>query len=192
MHKIIHKTISPGKRTDAAFLGLMEHIGYNLPWFRHVYVSIRESFNMTIIKANHGITESEEYIAAVQQAARYDSEDRRHYLQFIEKQKANQIYNNKQNHKIWLTDNFRDDVALIAALCEDQDLWTTPIPHIIPRDHDYTAYCDSCEYGAGGYSLELGFMWHVEWPNKVQKSSNAIKRKTARFFGHPHHLCHIH
>jgi hypothetical protein len=38
---------------------------------------------------------------------------------------------------------------------------------------DYTAFGDSCLHGAGGYSSELNFWWHIRWPTKV-RSSNPI------------------
>ena len=40
-------------------------------------------------------------------------------------------------------------------------LWDTPIAHIIPRIPTTTAFGDSCLEGAGGYSISLGFWWHI-------------------------------
>jgi len=82
--------------------------------------------------------------------------------------KAKAIYTMGGHHpNVRITTAFRQDLNLILALASDITLWTTPIPHIIPRTPDYTAFCDSCSYGAGGYCPELGFMWHFFWPKPV-------------------------
>jgi hypothetical protein len=45
-------------------------------------------------------------------------------------------------------------------------LWETPIAHIIPRMPMATAFGDSCLEGTGGYSISLGFWWHLPFPKK--------------------------
>jgi hypothetical protein len=47
-------------------------------------------------------------------------------------------------------------------------LWETPITHLIPRTLTATAFGDSCLEGAGGYSIELGFWWHIDFPKEVK------------------------
>ena len=39
-----------------------------------------------------------------------------------------------------------------------------PIAHIIPHTPTETAFGDSCLEGAGGYSIKLGFWWHINFP----------------------------
>ncbi len=46
-------------------------------------------------------------------------------------------------------------------------LWETPIAHIIPRTLTATAFGDSCLEGVGGYSIPLGFWWHIAFPDEV-------------------------
>ena len=46
--------------------------------------------------------------------------------------------------------------------------WETPIAHLIPRTPTATAFGDSCLEGAGGYSIELGFWWHIDFPEEVK------------------------
>ncbi len=47
-------------------------------------------------------------------------------------------------------------------------LWETSIAHVIPRTPTATAFGDSCLKGAGGYSIELGFWWHIDFPEEVK------------------------
>ncbi len=46
-------------------------------------------------------------------------------------------------------------------------LWETPITHIIPRMPTVMASGDSCLKGMGGYSISLGFWWHLPFPEEV-------------------------
>ncbi len=46
-------------------------------------------------------------------------------------------------------------------------LWETPIAHIIPRTSLATAFGDCFLEGVGGYSISLGFWWHLPFLEKV-------------------------
>ncbi len=46
--------------------------------------------------------------------------------------------------------------------------WETPIAHLIPCTPTSTAFGDSCLEGACGYSIELGFWWHIDFPKEAQ------------------------
>jgi hypothetical protein len=46
--------------------------------------------------------------------------------------------------------------------------WESPIAHIIPRMPTFITFGDSCLEGAGGYSLPLGFWWHLPFPEEVK------------------------
>jgi len=149
----------------AELLGNLDHLGHILPWFRHVYYSIRASYNMGLRSLNRHIEESDAYIQAIRNVEMYDGLELKNYLRFIAKWKARALY---QDHEkiptVFLNKDFKNDLHLIRALLEDGDLWVTPIPHIIPRVHPFIAHCDSCMFGAGGYSEQLGFYWHLHWP----------------------------
>ncbi len=45
--------------------------------------------------------------------------------------------------------------------------WETPIAHIIPRTPFATTVGDSSLEGAGGFSIKLGFWWHIQFPNEI-------------------------
>ena len=45
---------------------------------------------------------------------------------------------------------------------------TRPIGHMIKREPSAIEYSDSSLRAAGGYSIEMGFWWYIEWPPEVQ------------------------
>ncbi len=57
--------------------------------------------------------------------------------------------------------------------------WEPPIAHVIPRMPLFTAFSDSCLEGAGGYSLSLGFWWHLPFPEEVKLHTLLHKRDNA-------------
>jgi hypothetical protein len=46
--------------------------------------------------------------------------------------------------------------------------WESLIAHIILRMLTFITFGDSCLEGAGGYSLSLGFWWHLPFPEEVK------------------------
>jgi hypothetical protein len=46
--------------------------------------------------------------------------------------------------------------------------WESPIAHIIPRMPTFITFGDSFLEGAGGYSLSLGFWWHLPFLEEVK------------------------
>jgi hypothetical protein len=45
--------------------------------------------------------------------------------------------------------------------------WKTPIAHLIPQTPFATTIGDSLLEGAGGFSITLGFWWHIYFPDEV-------------------------
>ena len=149
----------------AQLLGFLEHIGTYLPWFRHLYGNIRESFNDALRKSSKNIEHTDAYISCLHSIKHLEGTDLQYHMKYLAKMKAKAIYTIGGHHpNVRITTDFRQDLNLILALASDITLWTTPIPHIIPRTPNYTAFCDSCSYGAGGYCSQSGFMWHFFWP----------------------------
>jgi len=150
----------------AELLGNLDHIGSILPWFRHLYINIRHTFNHCIRDKLHKLKSNDKYKQLLSEIDSSQSDDGKSaLLQQLTKLQTDYIYSNTHpSEDAYLSPNFKQDIALIKALSIDPSLWKTPIPHIVHRVHPFTAYCDSCSFGAGGYSPELGFMWHIYWP----------------------------
>ena len=57
--------------------------------------------------------------------------------------------------------------------------WESPIAHIIPRMPTFTTFGDSCLEGAGGYSISLGFWWHLSFPDEIKHRTLLHKQDNA-------------
>jgi hypothetical protein len=66
---------------------------------------------------------------------------------------------------------FREKLLPTSNIC-----WESPIAHVIPRMPTFTAFGDSCLEGASGYSLSLGFWWHLPFPEEVKLRTLLHKR----------------
>jgi hypothetical protein len=151
-------TVSEG----AKLLGNLDHLASHIPWFRHLYLSIRSTFNVAVARFHRAIERSDTYIHLLGQSDHLSGSQLAVHQRFIAKWLSSQLYSDS-NSTFFLSTPFRNDLAIIRTLVSDQSLWVTPIPHIIPRTPSFTAYCDSCMTGAGGYSPELKFLWYIQW-----------------------------
>ena len=60
-------------------------------------------------------------------------------------------------------------VMIRSSLSPDSGIsWTTPIAHMIPRTHSFSACVDACFFGGGLISVDLKFWLHLEWPQQIQ------------------------
>jgi hypothetical protein len=69
---------------------------------------------------------------------------------------------------------FREKLLPTSEIC-----WESPIAHVISRMPTFTTFGDSCLKGAGGYSLSLGFWWHLPLPEEVKLPRLLHKRDNA-------------
>ncbi len=53
--------------------------------------------------------------------------------------------------------------------------WETPIAHLIPQMPFATTIGDSSLEGAGGFSITLGFWWHIHFSDKVVQRTLQFK-----------------
>ena len=54
--------------------------------------------------------------------------------------------------------------------------WAMPIALLIPQTPTATVFGDSFLKGAGGYSVEMSFWWHIAFPDEIVKRT-LIHRK---------------
>jgi hypothetical protein len=61
-------------------------------------------------------------------------------------------------------------------LCPNSGIeWETPIAHLIPRTPLATVIGDSSLEGAGGFSVGLGFWWHIHFPDEIVQRTLRFK-----------------
>ncbi len=60
-------------------------------------------------------------------------------------------------------------MSLITLILMDNSVSRRcPFAHLVPRDPLATAYLDSLSHAAGGFSTDLSFWWHLQWPDHIQ------------------------
>ena len=68
-----------------------------------------------------------------------------------------------------ITKELKKELVLLEAIIKNPKInWSTPISHMVVRDPDFAAWGDSSLSQAGGFSHDLKFWWHWEWPNSIQ------------------------
>ena len=65
----------------------------------------------------------------------------------------------------------REEIAFFQKFLEPNSgvTWQAPIAHLITKTPIATAYGDSSLDGAGGFSTELRFWWHIKFPEAVMR-----------------------
>ena len=85
------------------------------------------------------------------------------------KTSARLVHHAKFEYNINKTMRQETDFFCNKLLPKSYIVWETPIAHIIPRTPTFTSFGDSCLKGAGGYSISLGFWWHIPFPDAVKQ-----------------------
>jgi hypothetical protein len=95
--------------------------------------------------------------------------DKVKHINFAMKKVAHLVHHAKFKYNINKT--MRQEIAFFSKklLLESNIAWETPIAHIIPWMPTFTSFGDSCLKGAGGYSILLGFWWHIPFPEAVKQ-----------------------
>ena len=75
---------------------------------------------------------------------------------------------------------FRDKLCPNSGI-----LWKAPIAHVILRTPTASLFGNSCLEGAGGYSIKLGFWWHIDFPEEVKCRTLLFKSKTRTVTSYP-------
>ena len=74
------------------------------------------------------------------------------------------------NKKHFINKTFLNELKLLSKALDSE--WVTfdrPISHCIACVPSGRARGDSSLLAAGGYSIDMGFWWHIEWPEEVRR-----------------------
>ncbi len=93
--------------------------------------------------------------------------DQVHHILFTIKQSVKLIHHARFQYNINQT--MHQEIEFFCEkLCPDSGIqWESPIAHIILRMPTCITFGNSCLNRAGGYSLTLGFWWHLPFPHDV-------------------------
>jgi hypothetical protein len=109
----------------------------------------------------------------------YNVKDQIRHISFAIKRSAKLVHQSRCQYNI--TESMRQEIEFFREkLLPTSDIhWESPIAHVIPRMPTFTTFGDSCLEGAGGYSLSLGFWWHLPFPEEVKFCTLLHKRDNA-------------
>jgi hypothetical protein len=94
--------------------------------------------------------------------------DQIRHIFFAIKRSAKLVHQSRCQYNI--TKSMRQEIEFFCKklLPNSGICWESPIAHMIPRMPTFIIFGDSCLKGAGGYSLSLGFWWHLPFPEEVK------------------------
>jgi hypothetical protein len=97
------------------------------------------------------------------------AKDQVKHINFAMKKAAHLVHHAKFKYNI--NKAMRQEIEFFCKklLIELNIAWETPIAHIIPWMPTFTSFGDSCLEGARGYSILLGFRWHIPFPKAVKQ-----------------------
>ena len=146
----------------SSLLGKLNYAAKLAPWTRLLFVAIRSSL-LNCMRKNKKIVMTrarfKQYIAD----ANDPNDDFISLLRrkFALNKLAKPIWNS--NAKCFITKTLRAELNLLYQIIEDNSInWTTPIAYFIKRSLDFQVWGDSSLQATGGYSLDLGFYWHLQ------------------------------
>ena len=86
---------------------------------------------------------------------------------FFRSKLMKELYRSKT--KMYISKAMRSELDYLLHIFDNPDKykWSTPIAHLIPRVPSFESFGDSCLHACGGFSLDLGFWWYIEWPEEI-------------------------
>lgn len=154
--------------------GKLARLAEGAHWVFHLMSHLYTSIAYALAENKKLLSEaSKEFqtIAADIKSGKYDSygADQAKHISFALKRAAHLVHHAKCQYNINTTmraeiEFFREQLDPDSGIC-----WSTPLALIVPRDPFATAFGDACLHGAGGYSISLGFWWHLDFPDEVKQ-----------------------
>ena len=143
----------------------------------HVYTLIAAALAMNVALLNNSSQEFKDIIHTIRTGAyTVASKDQSKHVAFAIKRAARMAHG--ANFKYSINDTLKKEIEFFREqLSPDSNIrWETPIALLIPRTPTATVFGDSSLEGAGGYSTDMGFWWHIAFPDEIVKRT-LIHRK---------------
>ena len=90
-------------------------------------------------------------------------------INFAMKTAARLVHHAKFEYNINKTIHQEIEFFCAKLLPKSNIVGENPIAHIIPWMPTFTSFGNNCLEGAGGYSLSLGFWWHIPFPHAAKQ-----------------------
>ena len=161
--------------------GKLARLAEGAHWVYHLLSHLYTSIAYALAENKHLLSESSEEFRTIIsdiKLGKYDTygADQAKYISFAIKRAAHLVHHAKFKHNINATMRAEIDFFREQLHPDSDTQWVTPLALIVPRDPFATAFGDACLHGAGGYSISLGFWWHLEFPEEVKQRTLMYKQ----------------
>lgn len=91
------------------------------------------------------------------------------HINFALKKSAQMVHRVKE--KYYINSDMRAEIEFLrqATAPNSNVSWSTPIGHMVKRDPNWQCHSDACLRSGGGYSIDLNFIWYLQWPQEFVK-----------------------
>ena len=185
VRRIINATWHATRRTFVAseaqqLAGKLGHLAEGAPWVHHLMTHLYASIAYALAENKRLLTDSSQEFRDVVKSLttgtfHCSAAEQGRHIAFALKRAARMVHHAR--YKFFINGTMRQEIEFFRDKLQPDStiLWETPIAHVIPRMPTATAFGDSCLEGAGGYSIELGFWWHIDFPEEVKRRTLLFK-----------------
>ncbi len=178
VRNLIDKTWHAGRKqftvSEAQLLmGKLARLAEGAHWvfllMSHLYTSIAHALADNKALLSESSVEFQTIVADMRlgKYAVYGSDQAKH-VAFALKKAAHMVHHSKFKHNMNATMRAEIEFFREQLHPDSGTEWMTPLALIVPRDPFATVFGDACLHGAGGYSISMGFWWHLEFPEEVK------------------------
>jgi hypothetical protein len=164
--------------------GKLGHLAEGANWVFHLLTHLYASIPYALSKNKRFLEDSSPEFQTLIKSLRLgyffcNVKDQICHILFAIKRSAKLVHQSRCQYNI--TKSMRQEIEFFRKklLPTSNVCWESSITHVIPRMPTFTAFGDSCLEGAGGYSLSLGFWWHLPFPEEVKLCTLLHKRDNA-------------
>jgi hypothetical protein len=161
--------------------GKLGHLAEGAQWVFHLLTHLYSSIAYALAENKRLLAESSPEFRAICLSLKTGNfpctaKDQAKHVNHAMKKAARLVHHAKFEYNINKT--MRQEIEFFREKLhpESNIIWETPIAHIIPRMPTFTAFGDSCLEGAGGYSIPLGYWWHIPFPEEVKRRTLLHKK----------------
>ena len=152
--------------------GKLGRLGEGARWVFHlmgqIYSSIANSLRSNTQYLMHTSKQFKLIIRQVKNKHLTTTTEDLREVNFAARQIATSVHRCKERY--WINATLRAEIDLLTTTLADPSIsFSTPIAHCISRDPSASVWGDACLYGGGGFSFDLQFWWHLQWPMEVQR-----------------------
>jgi hypothetical protein len=164
--------------------GKLGHLAKGANWVFHLLTHLYASIAYALSENKRFLADSspefQTFIKSLRSGYFFcNVKDQIHHISFAIKQSAKLVHQSRCQYNI--TKSMRQEIEFFRKKLHPKSgiHWESPIAHIIPRMPTFITFDDSCLKGARGYSLSLGFWWHLPFLEEVKLRTLLHKRDNA-------------